>query len=178
METAPQSAAARPSPRARAEDPAADPLAAAVEFPPDQSVGYLLRDTHRAFMRILQTRIAADNVTVGMWFFLRTLWEEDGLSQRELSRRIKMMEPTTVTALSMMERRGLIRRERDPVDRRRSLVYLTDKGRSLKERLLGHAIEANRIALGGMTEEEKSDLRRLLHIIKRNLETPAASKAG
>ena len=139
MVTAPQSAAARPPLRTRAQDPVSDPLESTLTFPPDQSVGYLLRDTHRAFMRILQTRIAADNVTVGMWFFLRALWEED---------------------------------------RRRSLVYLTDKGRSLKERLLGHAIEANRIALDSMTEQEKSELRRLLHVIKRNLEAPGLSKAG
>ncbi len=40
----------------------------------------------------------------GQWYFLRVLWTEDGLSQRELSARVGTMEPTTVIALRSMER--------------------------------------------------------------------------
>ena len=44
--------------------------------------------------------------------FLRVLWTRDGLSQRELSERGGMMEPTTVIALRSREKAGLIRRVR------------------------------------------------------------------
>src|SRR5262249_57263649 len=69
------------------------------DFPPDESSGYLVRDAHRAFQRLLERRIAAYGVTRGQWYFLRALWNEDGLTQRELSARVGMMEPTTVIAL-------------------------------------------------------------------------------
>src|SRR6266511_889072 len=69
------------------------------EFPPSESSGYLVRDAHRAFQRLLERRIAAYGVTRGQWYFLRVLWNEDGLTQRELSARVGMMEPTTVIAL-------------------------------------------------------------------------------
>ena len=105
MEKAKRSGPATPAPRAK---PAAK--TAFVKYPPESSVGYLLRDTHRAFSRILQASIAPWGVTMGMWYFLRALWDEDGLTQRELSRRVGMMEPTTVSALNHMERRGLIER--------------------------------------------------------------------
>ena len=63
----------------------------------------------------LEKRISPHGVTRGQWYFLRVLWEEDGLSQRELSVRVGMMEPTTVIALRSMEKAGLVRRARSVV---------------------------------------------------------------
>lgn len=139
------------------------------EFPPEDSVGYLLRDTYRAFARQLAARLAEEKVTMGMWYFLRALWEEEGLTQRELSRRIRMMEPTTVSALTAMERRGLVKRERDPNDKRRRIVRLTAKGRGLKKKLLPAAYTANVLALEGIPEEEIEQLKKTLAKVKRNL---------
>lgn len=99
-------------------------------------VAALLRDAHRAVAKSLSAKIAPHGVSIGQWHFLRALWEEDGMTQRELSHRVGMMEPTTVTALNGMERRGLVKRVRNPRDRRKLNVYLTDAGRALKAQLL------------------------------------------
>jgi len=133
-----------------------------VSLPLETSVGYLVRMTHRAFTRVLQSRIEPHGVTVGMWYFLRVLWAEDGITQRELSQRIGMMEPTTVTALNNMERRGLIRRSRNPHDRRKINVYLTAKGRALRTRLMPLAMEVNAVALQDFSPAEIDALRHLL----------------
>ena len=84
------------------------------ELPFEASVGYQLRMANRATQRYLQSRIEPFGVTLGMWYFLRALWEADGLTQRELSRRIGTMEPTTLTALAAMERAGLVTRRARP----------------------------------------------------------------
>src|SRR6476660_5545332 len=107
-----------------------------VEFPLAESAGYLVRDAHRAFQRLLEKRIAPHGVTRGQWYFLRVLWTEDGLSQRELSARVGMMEPTTVIALRSMEKAGLIRRLRSKDDRRVTHVSLTPKAKRLRDELL------------------------------------------
>lgn len=148
--------------------PSARPLRAraprrlALSMPLETSVGYLVRMTHRAFTRVLQARIEPHGVTVGMWYFLRVLWAEDGITQRELSQRIGMMEPTTVTALNNMERRGLIRRSRNPHDRRKINIYLTAKGRALRTRLMPLAMEVNAVALQDFSPLEIDTLRTLL----------------
>src|ERR1700752_3162235 len=90
--------------------------------PPHLSSGYLVRDAHRAFQRLLERRIAPYGVTRGQWYFLRVLWITDGLSQRELSARVGMMEPPTVIALRSMEKSGLVRRVRGDDDRRKVRV--------------------------------------------------------
>src|SRR4051812_49258700 len=104
---------------------------ARVTFPLEASVGYQLRTTNRMMQRLLQTRIEPYGITLGMWYFLRALWEEDGLTQRELSQRIGTMEPTTLTAIAGMERAGLVTRKRNEQDRRKINVSLTQRGRDL-----------------------------------------------
>ncbi len=141
-----------------------------LEFLPENSLGYLFRDIHRAFSKVLQTRIAAHGVTIGQWYFLRALWEEDGLTQRELSQRVGMMEPTTVTALNGMEKRGYVKRVRNTTDRRKVNIYLTDLGQSLRPKLLPFAVETNELAAAGVTPKEIEKVRLVLRHMKKNLE--------
>ena len=135
----------------------------------DDSVGYVVRDVHRAFSRSLQAKIAAHGVSMGQWFFLRALWDEDGLTQRELSQRVGMMEPTTVTALNSMERRGLVERVRNPYDRRKVNIYLTPKGRGLREVLLPCAAEVSDLATRGVDPADLALAIDLLHRMIINL---------
>ncbi len=143
------------------DDDAAFPLAA--------SVGAAIRYTHRAFAQDLQAHLAQHHVTVGMWFFLRTLWEEDGLTQRELSRRVGAMEPTTVQQLHKMEQQGLIERRRSIADRRKVHVHLTRAGRALRAPLLPYAAAVNGAAVHGLTAQEIAALKKTLVRIQANL---------
>ncbi|WP_411288765.1 MarR family winged helix-turn-helix transcriptional regulator, partial [Phenylobacterium sp.] len=99
---------------------------------PNNSLGYLTRIAFRSFSRALEKRTLPHGVTAGQWRFLRVLWREDGLTQRELSRRVGMREPTTVTALKGLEKSGFVRRKQSDADRRKIHVYLTPTARKLQ----------------------------------------------
>ena len=104
-----------------------------------------------------------------MWYFLRTLWEKDGLTQRDLSRRLGIMEPSTLQQLRSMEAKGLIERRRSTTDRRKIHVHLTRTGKALKPRLLPYAREVNLAAVAGFSATELALLRRLLDRVQKNL---------
>jgi DNA-binding MarR family transcriptional regulator len=140
------------------------------DFPPAQSSGYLVRDAHRAFQRLLEKRIAPYGVTRGQWYFLRVLWTEDGLSQRELSARVGMMEPTTVIALRSMEKSGLIRRVRSTDDKRKTHVWLTPKAKRMRDTLLQVARTITDEAETGVGREDLAVLRRILPRLTANLD--------
>jgi MarR family transcriptional regulator, organic hydroperoxide resistance regulator len=142
----------------------------ASEFPPHLSSGYLVRDAHRAFQRLLERRIAPFGVTRGQWYFLRVLWITDGLSQRELSARVGMMEPTTVIALRSMEKSGLIRRVRGDDDRRKVLVFLTAKAKRLRGELLGVARTITDEAEEGIAPRDLAAFRRIVARMTANLD--------
>lgn len=134
-----------------------------------ESLGYLLRDTYRLISRRLQTRIADHGIGLGQWYFLRALWIEDGMTQRELSARVGMGEPTAVTALRSLEAEKLIRRVGDPKDGRRKRVFLTPKGRALEESLLPIAAEINREAAAELTGDELRQLKTLIRRVRDTL---------
>ena len=91
--------------------------AEAAAYPPEDSVGHQVRWAHRALQRELEETLRPYGITTGMWYFLRALWEEDGLTQRELSERVGITEPTTVTALNALEKRALVVRVPNSTDR-------------------------------------------------------------
>ena len=140
------------------------------EFPPAESSGYLVRDAHRAFQRLLEKRIAPYGVARGQWYFLRVLWTEDGLSQRELSARVGMMEPTTVIALRSMEKAGLIRRVRSAEDKRKAQVWLTPKANRLRNELLSVARGITAEAEQGLSRDELAQFRRVIARMTANLD--------
>jgi MarR family transcriptional regulator, organic hydroperoxide resistance regulator len=141
-----------------------------VEFPLSESSGFLVRDANRAFQRLLEKRIASYGVSRGQWYFLRVLWTEDGLSQRELSARVGTMEPTTVIALRSMEKSGLIRRERSDDDKRRSQVWLTAKAKRLRDQLLELARGITDTAEVGISRDELALFRRVIRRMTENLD--------
>jgi MarR family transcriptional regulator, organic hydroperoxide resistance regulator len=142
----------------------------ASEFPPRLSSGYLVRDAHRAFQRLLERRIAAYGVTRGQWYFLRVLWDTDGLSQRELSARVGMMEPTTAVALRSMERARLIRRRRGNDDRRKVRVFLTARAKRLRHALLAAARGITEEAERGLGARDLVCFRRVVTQLTANLD--------
>ncbi len=132
-------------------------------------MGYQIRTTHRALQRFLQLKIEPYGVTLGTWYFLRVLWNEDGLTQRELSRRVGAMEPTTLSAILSMEKRGLVRRVRNKKDRRKLHVYLTPKARKIRNDLMPLAREVVATAVQGLSTNEVRQLLAALSEIQKNL---------
>jgi DNA-binding MarR family transcriptional regulator len=101
---------------------------------------------------------------------LRVLWITDGLSQRELSARVGMMEPTTVIALRSMEKSGLIRRVRGDDDRRKVLVFLTAKAKHLRSELLTVARTITDEAEEGIAPRDLAAFRRIVARMTENLD--------
>lgn len=132
----------------------------------ENSIGYKIRRIHRQFLRLLEVRIAPFGVTVGMWYFLRALWEEDGLKQVDLGARTGVVGPTIVSAVEKLERMGFIERIRSSQDRRVTRVFLTKQGKQLEKKLMPIAIELYNLALGGVT---KSEVEETIHNLERIL---------
>ena len=140
------------------------------EAVPDDRLAHLVKDATRALVRALQMRLAEHAVSFGHWTFLRILWEGDRLTQRELSERAGVMEPTTFAALKAMERRGYIRRRKFAGDRKKIYVLLTAKGRALRDVLVPLAEEVNNVAARGVKPSAIAITRMVLLTIIENLD--------
>ena len=134
------------------------------------SAGFVVREIWRLFARCLQPRIAREGVSIGMWFVLRMLWDEDGMTQRELGERVGINGPTMVSAINSMERAGLVKRVQNRADRRKINIFLTERGRNLKRKLWPMAAEVLALALSGLTRNQVYALNKMLMQIRLNLE--------
>ena len=136
---------------------------------PNDRMAHLIRDTERAFRKSLQVRLARFKVPFGHWTFLRILWQNDGLTQKELSQRAGVMEPTTFAAIKAMEASGYVRRSQLPSNKKNVYVHLSAKGRALKNKLVPLAEEVNRAAVAEIPLEHIAVTRETLLSIIENL---------
>lgn len=135
----------------------------------DESLGFQIRHTNRLLQRYLQEQIEPHGITLGMWYFLRVLWQEDGLTQSELSQRVGTMEPTTLVAIKSMVASGFVERRRNAKDGRKLNIFLTKKGKALRDVCVPMAMEVNALAARGLSEEDRSRLMQTLQTLQDNL---------
>lgn len=134
------------------------------------SLGYEINHFARLLAQQLHARIAPLGVVPGQFAQLLALFEQDGLTQRELCDLVRIEQPTMASTLQRMERDELIRRAPDPHDGRRTRVLLTARSRALKRPLVAAARDVNATATAGLSEREIAAFMRTLTRMIDNLE--------
>ncbi len=141
--------------------------------PPDEAdeerLAHLVKDAARAYIRALQLRLAEHSVSYGHWTILRILWRHDGLSQRELSERAGVTEPTTFAAVKALEALGYVERTHLPGNKKKVHVFLSKTGRALRRKLEPLATEVNELSVEGLSETDVLTTRRVLITIAKRL---------
>jgi DNA-binding MarR family transcriptional regulator len=149
-------------------------------FAIDESLGYLVNQLAKKLAASFNGRLAEHGLTTTQWGVLACLWREDGLSQRDLSRRTGTDPATLTEMLKRMEARGLVRRVRDPENNRLQRVYITERDTTLRDTLTADASAVNLLATDGFSEAERAQLLRLLRRALANVapeSLPAAAAA-
>jgi DNA-binding MarR family transcriptional regulator len=117
--------------------------------------GTRLRDT-------LDKRMKAIGLHGGQIFVLNLLWKHDGRSQAEIVRTLGLSAPTVYSMAVRLSDNGFIEFRRDEYDSRIVRVFLTDKGRSVRDAVFGQWKELEAEAFANLTEPEKMMLGMLL----------------
>lgn len=135
----------------------------------DERMTHLIKDAFRCTSSALQRRLRKHSVLYGHWTFLRILWQTDGVTQKQLSEKAGVTEPSTVSALQAMEKLGYIMRQKMPDNKKQIRVFLTSKGTALRSLIVPAAEDVNRIALSGIPPEDLAVTRRTLLALVENL---------
>ncbi len=138
-------------------------------FDPEDTVGFLIWDANRAMNRDFSERIARHGVSLGLWPFLRALWEGDGLTQRELSEKVRMKGPTTVAALNKLEDKGLVRRQGNKNDARKINVFLTPEGRRVYRKVIPEVEAVNRLCLSKLSDHEQATFKDMIRRVRNSV---------
>ncbi|WP_284276912.1 MarR family winged helix-turn-helix transcriptional regulator [Mesorhizobium huakuii] len=124
-------------------------------FQKERSAGFLANHMARLFANGLQQRIRPLGLAPAQFMTLLALWDENGLTQRELVQRLNVEQATMANTLIRMERDGLIERRLHPEDGRSQSIHLTAKAVGLREPAMQAARSQNEVALTGFSEDER-----------------------
>lgn len=95
---------------------------------------------------------------------------KDGLSQREIAEHLRIKPPTVNVTVQRLEKAGFLFRKADEKDQRVSRIYLTEKGKQVKERGMKRVEENEKILFDGFSDAELCLLRRFLEQITANID--------
>ncbi|QCI96543.1 MarR family winged helix-turn-helix transcriptional regulator [Agrobacterium larrymoorei] len=126
-----------------------------MRFSRHDSATYLAAQLAKTFSRALHKRAAALGFSPGQFPVLLELWNEDGLTQRQLLDRVDIEQATLANTLSRMERDGLIERKPHPNDRRAQVIKLTEKGLSLEQQAIAASRATDDTILQGLLKFER-----------------------
>lgn len=102
---------------------------------------------------------------------MRPLMENDSLTQLELVKITHLKAPTISITLRNMERDGIVRREKNGLDRRETHVFITDKGKKMYAKMLIALEKAENTMLNGLNEKELRAMRATLEKMSGNLKS-------
>lgn len=124
-----------------------------------ESATQLATQFARSVTRALQSRAVRLGFSPGQFPVLLELWEEEGLTQRQLLDRVDVEQATMANTLARMERDGLIERRVHPRDKRAQQIFLTEKARTMREEALVLVREAEDAVFSGFRRFEKELLK-------------------
>lgn len=140
-------------------------------YDPEQSLFFLIKRTSKAFREKLNQNFAkaGHDVTSEQWRILRCLWQKDGQRQQDLANVVNKDKTCITRIIDSMEKRDLVVRIPDRLDRRQNLIYLTNKGKKLQEDLMQIFINTSIDAQKSIDPDQLSIFRKVLEEVYNNL---------
>ncbi|WP_126167222.1 MarR family winged helix-turn-helix transcriptional regulator [Shewanella khirikhana] len=132
-----------------------------------ESLGYLVSHLNVAIANELDQRLRRYQLDIKLWPVLFALWQEEGISQTELSRRCDVANYTMTRLLDQLQVQGLITRHQEADNRRAFQIFLTDEAKALEQDLICEAERVNEKFMAELDDEEQALLMKLLNKINR-----------
>ena len=136
--------------------------------------GFYISRIKQVNTRLLNKFLSKKNITAfngEQGRILHVLWENDGISNRELSKKSGLAMSSLTTMLERMEEKNLLIRKFCPSDKRKSLIFLTDYAKSLKNEYDEISDKMTEISFEGISNEERlafeATLEKVLHNFER-----------
>ena len=127
-----------------------------------EAPGHLIRRAQQLAVAIFVGETADFDVTPVQFAILNALIDDPGEDQITLSGRVAFDPATFGSVVGRLEAKGWVKREADPVDRRRKLLWITAEGEAVALQMKRAASRAQVRILGPLDSAERTELMRLL----------------
>lgn len=115
-------------------------------------------------------RMAGVSLTKEQWSLMAVLWKTDGLTQQSLADATYRDRPGVTRLLDNLEKDGFIERRPHATDRRTNLIFLTKKGRSVRNDVVKALKDTVAAATENISDKQLDNIRTVFEQINRNIE--------
>lgn len=142
-----------------------------LHFKRGELYSFITGQASTAIARRLQKKFnhATLNLTIEQWSVLYHLWKTDGISQQDLCNATFRDKPSITRLVDNLERLELVKRVPSEKDRRVNHIFLTEYGRSLRDKSMSIAEETLNEALVGVPADKIEICKHVLQIVYNNL---------
>jgi DNA-binding MarR family transcriptional regulator len=130
--------------------------------PITEHLAYLLAQANREINRQLEMRLSKEGVPVEQWRILKVLSDGNGRSMGELADAVLLNHPTLTKMIDRMVSDALVYRAQDPKDRRKVLMFISNRGEILCKRLDSLAASQEEHVVESYGDKATNELKRLL----------------
>ena len=92
----------------------------------------LIDQTAKNLRQIQRETVSESGLTPPQYYVLHLLWEKDQRPFKEFAEIFSCSPPTITGIIDTLERKGLVKRQTNPEDRRSLLATLTDEGKAMQ----------------------------------------------
>lgn len=132
----------------------------------EKSIGFLISKAYQRVWALMREEIEVYDLTPPQFGLMAFLWQQDGLTQVELSDKGQIDRTTVGGLIDRLEKNGLVERRPHPQDRRAYKICLTGKGKELEKPLSQCAGKVLARFTNGLNEQEVIELTRMLEILR------------
>lgn len=135
------------------------------------NIGFYINFTART-MKNAMTKAFQDNgydITADQWPVLAMLWYKDGRPQKEITDEAYREKTMMTRLIDSLEKKNLIIRIPNNKDKRNNLIYLTNEGKELKQKLMPLVIALEKKAVEGIGADDLKCTMEILLEIYENL---------
>ena len=139
--------------------------------------GFYITQIKQLQDRIFEKMLIENGIEIsgGQGRILFILWKKDKLTISEISEKTSLAKNTVSVVVDGMVNKGILERNINPGNRRKTIISLTDYAKSLKEKYEIVSQQMNTLFYQGFSEEEQQQfeqyLARILETLTENLHT-------
>lgn len=137
-----------------------------------EPISFKFRLIHESFAAMLNRQLKEVDLTFSQFILVSYLWEnrDKKVNQKDISQALHIKHPTTIGLLKRLEEKEMLKVVVDQDNRKYRNIMLTQKGEDFVEANHKRRRFTDSYLTKGMTDEEISELRRLLDKVNDNLE--------
>lgn len=128
----------------------------------ESNIGYTFLQTSNNYRRLLESEMIKIGLHYAQVSVLNLLWENNGMSQKRLSLKLDLSQPTINKMVKSLLHNGFVSCSQCERDGRKMRVYLTDKGRDIETDVTAAIESVQTDFFAALTETERLILKQVL----------------